>query len=575
MKSRTSPPLVCAFAEPPQNVPRNATLCHTVHEILAAVGMETLPVLPAEVESVLQESRILLTVGEGPVPDSIVDWVAGGGVWIAVGGTCGHDALFGVRKLAPEFVLWGAAVRNLGEGWIEATCHDNPIAPALPVSLHHFGGVCVEAVDAEPLARCLDAHGRPIDAAGIVRKTVGKGATLLIAPDVTGTIVRMQMGNPIVRDGVPAPDGTAPVGDGVLKSDDGIALDWLLDRQEVPGTPGLRGFLEPQGDLWREVVLRSLFWASRTTETPLHLLWYWPNGAPAIGHLSHDSDGNDLTRASELLDALDRAKAPGTWCVILPGYPPEMIQRIVDSGHELAMHYDSMTQGTVFSEREFDDQWRRLCVQFGEQPVTNKNHYLRWEGETEILRWCMARGIRMDQSKGASKTGACGFGFGTCHPFRPVDCRGRILDILELATPTQDLHVFAPETLAEPLLAAALRVHGVAHFLFHPAHMAREHVADSLVRTVESGRSRGMLWWTAAQIIEWNDARRAARWERGTLIAGLPIRGATVLTYAPWDSGSQHPSASNITPFEAWGLRFAARVVDLDAGSSLPGGTNP
>ncbi len=558
------PPIVCAFPTPPPNVPRNAVHTDYIHEITGYAGLETTPVEPARLADALPTGRILMTVGDGPVPDSVADWMANGGVWIAVGGTCGREDLFGVRKLAPDFVLWGAPSRNLGEGWIQAQAN-NPLSPAFPIPLHHYGGIAVENVDAESLASCLDAHGTPTGYAGVVRKQVGNGWALLIAPDVTGAVVRIQMGNPIHRDGIPAPDGTAPVGDGVLKSDDGIALDWIRDRQDVPGTPGLRGFLQPQADLWREVLLRAVLWAGETTKTPIRLLWYWPDCLPAIGHLSHDSDGNDLDRANDLLAALDRAAAPGTWCVILPGYPADMIAKIVDAGHELATHYDSMTAGTVFSEREFDEQWRRLCVQFGFQPVTNKNHYLRWEGDVDILKWCMARGIRMDQSKGASKTGACGFGFGASHPFKPVDCKGRILPILELPTPTQDLHVFAPETLAEPLLAGALRVYGVAHFLFHPAHMAREQVADSLVRTVESGRNRGMDWWTAARIVAWNDARRAADWQDGALRTPKALPGATVLTYAPWLSEAAQRNGAVATR-ERWGLTFTEEIVDMDAG---------
>src|SRR5207253_7712026 len=52
-----------------------------------------------------------------------------------------------------------------------------------------------------------------------------------------------------------------------------------------------------------------------------------------------------------------------------------------DAGHELATHYDAMSEGTVWSESAFDEQWRQLVAMFGDQPVTNKNHYTRWEGD--------------------------------------------------------------------------------------------------------------------------------------------------------------------------------------------------
>ena len=83
------------------------------------------------------------------------------------------------------------------------------------------------------------------------------------------------------------------------------------------------------------------------------------------------------------------------------------------------------------------------------------------------------RGIQLDQSKGASKPGEAGFNFGTCHPYFPVEFDGSPIDVLELPTPTQDLNVFAPETLLRPLLDPRRR-HGILHLLFHPTHTIRE-----------------------------------------------------------------------------------------------------
>ena len=144
----------------------------------------------------------------------------------------------------------------------------------------------------------------------------------------------------------------------------------------------------------------------------------------------------------------------------------------------------------------------------------------------------------MDQSKGASKTGEAGFNFGTCHPYRPVTPDGRVLPILELPTPTQDLHVFAPEELVAPLLRAVTRHYGILHLLFHPAHVDKANVADSLVRAVRSGRDAGLEWWTGRQIVEWEEARRGVRWSdyqagaegaNVTLTASVEMRGATIL----------------------------------------------
>src|SRR5207253_6712209 len=145
------------------------------------------------------------------------------------------------------------------------------------------------------------------------------------------------------------------------------------------------------------------------------------------------------------------------------------------------MHFDAMSPDCLWGEAQFEAQWQRLSGLFEERPVTNKNHYLRWEGDTEFFDWCVARGIRMDQSKGVSKTGGAGFNFGTCHPYRPVAPDGRVLPLLELPTPAQDLIVFAPEALAAPLLDGVVKQHGILHLLFHPAHVATTGVAEWLI----------------------------------------------------------------------------------------------
>src|SRR5207253_735629 len=113
---------------------------------------------------------------------------------------------------------------------------------------------------------------------------------------------------------------TAPLADGVLKSDDGQVLDWFFDREPVPGVPGMQAFLEPIADQWRDLLLRAIFYLAGSQKVPLPLLWYYPAGRPALGHLSHDTDGNDAPSGWELLDVLRGAGARSTWCVILPGY---------------------------------------------------------------------------------------------------------------------------------------------------------------------------------------------------------------------------------------------------------------
>ena len=386
-------------------------------------------------------------------------------------------------------------------------------------------------------------------------------------------MVHIQQGRAITRDRGPSDDGTAPCCDNVLKSDDGSVLDWIFDRQPVPGAAGFSAFLQPVADQWRELLLRAVFHAAAEQNVAMPVLWLYPRNLPALGHISHDTDGSEPVPARALLDRVAEADIHTTWCTILPAYEPELMRAIKDAGHEYATHYDAMSPGRVWGEDTFDAQWRELIEAFGgERPVTNKNHYLRWEGDTEFFEWCARRGIQLDQSKGPSKTGEAAFNFGTCHPYFPVNPRGERIDVLELATMTQDLVVFAPPALIDPVLDAALRCHGVMHFLFHPAHIMKPGVADALHLTVKKGKDHGVEWWTAAQINAWERARRGVRWTgyapgpspSVTLEAEQPLQDATVL----WLCASDRPvsAGGKAVPAkrtERWGFRWQAATLNL------------
>lgn len=562
---------VCVLPAPPKNAPRTVNSREYIHEILGHAGLAYSCLAPDELIDNLATLRILVTIGEEgldtPTRAALSTWVYHGGAWIAVGGTGGADELFGVKGEAAAYALWGGARRTLGEGYLSFQSEPAQILSA-PLPLHFFSGAFMrlaEESDATVLALCLDAHGRPTDTPGLVERRVGAGRCLLIAPDLPGTVVHIQQGRAVTRDGIPASDGTGALSDGVLKSDDGQVLDWLLDRTPVPGVEGLRVFSQPIADQWRALLLRAIFNYAGEAKVALPLLWYHAHNHIAVGHVSHDTDGNIPELAWSLLRTLKRADIHSTWCTILPGYEADIIDAIRTDGHELATHFDTITDGCLFTEDEFDRQWQLLCSQFGtsDAPVTNKNHYLRWEGDTEFFEWCIRRGIRLDQSKGASKTGEAGFNFGTCHLYRPVAPDGQVLSIHELPTPTQDLLVFAPQEIVPPLLEAVCQNHGVLHLLFHPAHIDKPGVADSLVGAVEAGRQAGIAWKTGRELVDYEEARREARWEadaqtgQARLTAVKALRGATILVLDPKGC------------CERFGFRFRPTVCDLAPGDSF------
>jgi hypothetical protein len=79
---------------------------------------------------------------------------------------------------------------------------------------------------------------------------------------------------------------------------------------------------------------------------------------------------------------------------------------------------------------------------------------------------------------------------------------------------------------------------------------------------VERGSAAGLAWKTGRELADYEEARRAARWDtdedgRVRFTATVALPGATVLIPDP--NG----------PIERWGFRFRAVVRDLAPGESL------
>ena len=374
----------------------------------------------------------------------------------------------------------------------------------------------------------------------IVENRVGRGRAILLGPDLVFSILHIQQGIPVLQDGRPAPDGTAEINDGELKAEDGLVLDWQRDRT-VMQPDGEPAFLEPVTDELREIILRSIFYAATEQDIALPVLWYWPRGLTALGHISHDSDGNDPQRAAVMFDVVRRCNVKTTWCILYPGgYPKDFYPALEEEGYEIALHYDARTGGpkTSWSKEDFTLQHDWLLKEAGLKHITsNKNHYTRWEGRVDFWRWCEEVGIQSDQTRGPSKKGVIGFPMGGSQPYFPLDDKAdtpRRMNVLEVNLLTQDLVVVCPRQYGRQLLDSVLPHHGVAHFLFHPGHIHDPNGADAFADLIDYGRSKGLEWWTSRQIYQWETRRRGVQAQFASnnvfsLHAGNPLGEATLL----------------------------------------------
>jgi len=541
-----------------------------ITEVLRRAGLFFEPLEAARIEELFRlPPCVVVLAGNLPLAvqqrQALSEWVRRSGCLLGIGGTSGLDDAFGVK-----------ANHALAEGWLKVKATDHPVTRDLRSSLHLFGGHTCEPGSAVPLAD-VDVNNRLTRGSAILENRFGKGRTLLLGPDLIFSIAHIQQGVEVLQDGKPAPDGSAPVNDGLLKAEDGMVLDWGRDRSPMQPDDG-QVFLEPVTDELRELILRGIFYLAQERKLFLPVLYYWPRGLECVGMISHDTDGNDPAKADALLEVMQQCGIKSTWLLLYPGgYPPEFYRKLRENGYEIGLHYDALSGGpkTSWSRENFLLQYRWLCQAAGIERIhSNKNHYTRWEGRLEFWRWCEEAGLHSDQTRGPSKKGTIGFPLGGSQPYFPLNDKAaspRLFDVLEVNLLTQDHVITCPPEYGPPLLDSALRHHGVAHFLFHPAHILKPNVADTLTRLVDYGRTRRLEWWTNEQIYQWEILRRSLTAvfdtpSSMTLHAPRPLSQATLLLLRPGPeaqpvtlNGQSAPTAQRTLH----GFDFDALTLDL------------
>jgi hypothetical protein len=372
---------------------------------------------------------------------------------------------------------------------------------------------------------------------------LGKGEIIRWSVAVPETVVALQQGSgPVIEDGIAAHDGTGSLDEGILKADDRCEMDWQLDRHTTE--TGVPYYALPYGDWWREAAIGHLIRTAGDLGLTLPFLGYWPSGTKHVALISHDSDMNMDESAVQTMNVLKECGVRSTWCMLEPGYGLVVHERIREEGHELAFHYNALTQdGGAWSEADFARQLAAVQSLTGaERLVSNKNHYTRYEGWGELFQWCETCGIEADQTRGPSKKGNIGFLFGTCHPYFPIawhDEHNRMYNVLEVGFLTQDLDhpTLADTSVIVPFLEQVMAVEGVAHFLFHQVHVLRlPKVADALRLLVKEAKQRGFEFWTCKEVNDWERARRKHRilgMENGRAVLEGSLEGAVVWVPVP------------------------------------------
>lgn len=459
--------------------------------------------------------------------EELLSFVRSGGTLISYAGLNRLAGQLGCRELAVR----DAAYAELPEQGIAA---DGVALRALKV--RPWVRVEAETATAQGVLRKGEPNGETIGAASL-ELVIGSGKLIRWNVNVPETIVRLQQGSgPVVEDGIPAADGTGTLDEGILKADDCCELDWELDRTET--ATGVPYYGVPYADLWREAMIGQLLRETLERGAALPFVDYWPEGVRQVAMISHDSDFNVDASAEATLEVLKENGVQSTWCMIEPGYSTDIYEKIKADGHELAFHYNALEkEDGIWDAYEFERQLEFIRSSTGEEVVSNKNHYTRYEGWGELFQWCEKNGIEADQTRGPSKKGNIGFLFGTCHPYYPIawsDERNRTYNVLEIGFLTQDLEhpSLADTSVIDPFLDGVERVRGVAHFLFHQLHVLQQpKVREAMGLVVRRAKERGFTFMTSAQILRWEQARRRtvlATGEQGGLQLQQAPDGAVV-----------------------------------------------
>jgi hypothetical protein len=143
--------------------------------------------------------------------------------------------------------------------------------------------------------------------------------------------------------------------------------------------------------------------------------------------------------------------------------------------------------------------------------------------------------------------------------------------VLEVNLLTQDHVVTCPPEYGPQLLDSAVRHHGVAHFLFHPAHILKPGVAEALTKLIDYGRTQRLEWWTNEQIYQWESLRRGvtATFDAAsavTLRAPRPLSQATLLVLRPGPEAQAFTVNGRAVPGSRrnlHGFEFDALTLDL------------
>jgi len=507
-----------------QNRARRSYWHAYAREILSRLGVTAEAISPVEaVEPATLADVAALIVGPAGADLSAAaaplhDFADQGGVVIGFA-PLGLDELFGVEGgpwPAPPADPYNitAYVRlvdhPLTEG-IHSPYHpDQPLIVLSPVrEIAPVGSALVaEVLRPSPSEPGRGTAATPTGQAAVTARRIGDGWAIHFAFDPAQTMWLLHQGRPIDRD---------YDGDGYLRSMDARLI---ADNEPEVGYSDELHFL-----LQRMIGLRPVPMVHQLPpvdgRVPDALFFF--GGDDEGGKEHHQVIASDYMRSQGMPYHINIMRTRGQFALTA-----DEIAHIEANGHELSLHYnyiDDFEPGSGFTRQDVLEQAALFRREFGRAPVCTVNHWARWVGGTEPVRWMLETGQRGDngwiglKSPPLNPTNRIDFSFGTAFPRRPYD------DALHDNQPLEFIveHVSAYEVgyqgeevdlaMLHRAVDLAVRYHLTFNLFYHPIYIAtcpgcRRAIAE-LRRMLDSGELSAALMGNDA-LVEWWQARSLA-----------------------------------------------------------------
>lgn len=503
--------------------------------------------------------HVLLLCGYGKLSDSQVasvsEWVRKGGCVVCSGSAWRLEPLLGLA----------AETKHLSSSLMRPEKPDR-LWPEGAELAHFFGGAHKKATNCEVVAGC--------DNAGVAlsRRKNGKGWAVFLAPHVGQTIRLMQMGRSVECDGIGPSDGSAVLDNGILRAEDGTALEFGRDRCSVEGCD-IPFFGYPHADTVRECLLRALFFCTDHRSTVVPMFWHWPRAARGAALLTMDCEEFEPDNVNKLYRTLSMFGMPAAWMVALPGYPVDVYRAIRAWDHEVGLLFLTDDEAGWHEEKMKIQLTAVARLSAQQNMMSARPHDGRWRGWTRFYELCELSGARVSLSKGGRQPGTSGFLFGTCHPFVPQRRDGSGYLVTEVPQTIYHPGAVTPDPAADRIIFQTALRYGCLHIACPSDVIKSAPAAASLRRVLSVCKQQKLEFMLPEQVQRFERGRRALRIsqrvfdDEGTLhiSSDVALEGLTLMVSGPRIAAEVKGKDVNVGLVERYGAKFNVVQMNVEA----------